>query len=145
MGIAQEQIRLRVHAADWQEAVRKAGSLLVKCGGAEERYIEAMIRTVLELGPYVVIAPGIAIPHARPEFGALKTCFAILVLEPPVNFGHQENDPVSLIVAFSSPDADAHISTLTSLARQFGREGFLQDVKQARTKEELAMLLHPST
>jgi mannitol/fructose-specific phosphotransferase system IIA component (Ntr-type) len=145
MGITQEQIRLKVRAADWQDAIRKAGDLLVECGGAEEGYIEAMIRTVEEAGPYIVIAPGIAIPHARPEEGALETCFAVLVLEPPVNFGHQENDPVSLVVAFSSPSRDAHISTLTTLAKQFGRDGFLHDVKQARTKDELANLLHPST
>jgi mannitol/fructose-specific phosphotransferase system IIA component (Ntr-type) len=145
MDIDKDQIRLKVRAADWQDAIRQAGNLLVKCGGAEECYIEAMIQVVQEAGPYIVIAPGIAIPHARPEYGALETCFAVLVLEPPVTFGHQENDPVSLIVAFSSPNKDAHISTLTTLARQFGRDGFLQDVQQARTKEELANLLHPST
>jgi mannitol/fructose-specific phosphotransferase system IIA component (Ntr-type) len=145
MGIAQEQIRLKVRAAGWQDAIRQAGNLLVECGGAEESYIEAMIQLVQEAGPYIVIAPGIAIPHARPEFGALETCFAVLVLEPPVKFGHHENDPVSLVVAFSSPTKDAHISVLTTLARQFGRDGFLQDVQQARTKDELAHLLQPST
>ncbi|MFG6128711.1 PTS sugar transporter subunit IIA, partial [Staphylococcus aureus] len=33
----------------------------------EQCYVEAMIESVNELGPYIVIAPEIAIAHARPN------------------------------------------------------------------------------
>ena len=47
------------------EAVRESGRLLCSQGFAEERYIDAMIQNVKENGTYIVIAPGIAMPHAR--------------------------------------------------------------------------------
>ena len=46
------------------EAVRESGRLLCSQGFAEERYIDAMIQNVKENGTYIVIAPGIAMPHA---------------------------------------------------------------------------------
>lgn len=52
--------------------MRIGGELLEKSGAIEPRYIDAMINTVKEIGPYIVIAPGIAMPHARPEAGAKK-------------------------------------------------------------------------
>jgi mannitol/fructose-specific phosphotransferase system IIA component (Ntr-type) len=55
---------------DWVEAVKLSGSLLAVDGIVEERYINAMVEVIKELGPYAVIAPGVAIPHARPEDGA---------------------------------------------------------------------------
>ena len=55
--IKKEALRTKVVAQDWQEAVRAAGDLLVENHYVEERYIDGMIRTVEELGPYIVIAP----------------------------------------------------------------------------------------
>lgn len=59
-------------AADWKAAVKLGTDLLVKAGAAEERYYEAILKMTEELGPYYVIAPGIAMPHTRPENGAKK-------------------------------------------------------------------------
>ncbi|NIS78681.1 MAG: PTS transporter subunit EIIA [Anaerolineales bacterium] len=142
MMIREEQVRLGVRADDWREAIREAGELLVQCGGADQSYIEAMIRTTEQLGPYIVIAPGIAIPHARPEDGALNTCFVVLLLDPPIDFGNPDNDPVSLIVAFSSPSKKDHIDALTNLARQIGQEDFLYKASQAKNKTELVELFN---
>ena len=138
----EDRIRIGVRVQDWREAVQVVGELLVGCGGAEKRYIEAMIQTVEDLGPYIVITPGIAIPHARPEAGALKLKLAAIQLEPPIEFGNPDNDPVSLVIAFSSPDKEAHLEALVTLARKFAREGFLKDVQKAHTSKQLAALLN---
>jgi hypothetical protein len=60
-----ERIALDVEAPDWRGAIRVSGQLLVDARIAEPRYVEAMIRIAEELGPYIVIAPHIALPHAR--------------------------------------------------------------------------------
>jgi mannitol/fructose-specific phosphotransferase system IIA component (Ntr-type) len=118
--------------------VRSAGRLLVKCGFAEERYVEGMLSLTKELGPYIVLAPGIAIPHARPEEGAIKVGFAAVTLNPPVNFGNEFNDPVYLVIGFCSPSSDAHVELLCRIARILGVENFLEKCKAARTPGELA-------
>ncbi|MFW5827314.1 MAG: PTS sugar transporter subunit IIA, partial [Alkalispirochaeta sp.] len=59
--------------ADWEEAIRVGGRLMIDAGLVEPRYIDAIISNHKEMGPYFVIAPGIAMPHAKPENGVLAT------------------------------------------------------------------------
>jgi mannitol/fructose-specific phosphotransferase system IIA component (Ntr-type) len=141
--ITEENVALQVRVDGWEDAVRAAGRMLFDCGAVEERYIEAMVETAKELGPYIVIAPGIAIPHARPEDGAKDVCFVALQLEPPVDFGNPDNDPVQLVVAFSSPDAAVHVKMLAKLARVIGQDGFLESAANAQTPEDLVSILNP--
>jgi mannitol/fructose-specific phosphotransferase system IIA component (Ntr-type) len=136
--LSASQAAVKVEVDRWEEAVRAAGRLLVDCGFAEERYIEGMLSLTRELGPYMVLAPGIAIPHARPEEGALKVGFAVLTLDPPINFGNEYNDPVHLVIGFCSPSADAHVELLTRIARILGAEYFLEKCIAASTPAELA-------
>jgi mannitol/fructose-specific phosphotransferase system IIA component (Ntr-type) len=132
-----EQIKINYPASDWEDAVRAAGEILVQNGFAEKRYIQGMINLAKELGPYIVIAPGIAIPHARPEEGAIEVGFAAMTLATPINFGNEDNDPVFLVLAFCSPGANAHVELLTKIARILAEEGFMEKVKSAKTAEEL--------
>jgi mannitol/fructose-specific phosphotransferase system IIA component (Ntr-type) len=141
--ISEENVALQVRVSEWEDAVRAAGRLLLDCGAVEERYIEAMVETTKELGPYIVIAPGIAIPHARPEDGAKQVCFVALQLEPAVEFGNPDNDPVQLVIGFSSPDTTAHIQMLATLARAIGQEDILERVSNAQTAEDLVSILTP--
>lgn len=137
-----EAVATGIPAKDWQTAVRAAGQLLVDSQAARPEYIEAMVRTVQELGPYVVLAPGLAMPHARPEDGALQVGFSAITLADPVEFGNPDNDPVQLVIAFCAPDHDAHIQLLAQLARRLEESGYIQRAVQARDALELASILN---
>lgn len=99
------------------DAIRAAGQLLVNDGLAEPRYSEAMIDAFRDLGPYIVLVPGIAMPHARPEAGAIRDGLAVLRLAQPVKFGHPENDPVRLVIPLVGSDNHSHIDLLKRLSR----------------------------
>src|SRR5699024_11632067 len=76
MGLLNEHaVLLDVEIKDAIDVIRLSGDLLVKAGLATETYTEAMIEGYKKVGPYIVIAPGIAIPHSRPENGAIKSGF----------------------------------------------------------------------
>ena len=62
-----ETVRMGDAVTGWEEAVRRAADPLIRRRVIEERYVEAMLRAVRELGPYMVIAPQVAVPHARAE------------------------------------------------------------------------------
>ena len=130
-------IAVDVEVKDWQEAIRAAGKLMVDNGAVEERFPDAMIRVAKEFGPYIVVAPGIALPHARPEDGVIKASIAVLRLKTPVNFGNKDNDPVYLVVALAAIDNKGHIEGLSELATVLGDEEKIKDIKQAETKEKL--------
>jgi len=86
-------IALDMEAADWKDAIRKGGSLLLQAGCCDGKYVEAMIDGCVRNGPYFVIGPGLAMPHARPENGVIKTGYALVTLKKGVEFGDGENDP----------------------------------------------------
>ncbi|MFD0415989.1 PTS sugar transporter subunit IIA [Streptomyces sp. NPDC127108] len=112
-----EAIRLDVVAEDWRAAIGAAGDLLVATGSGTDAYTEEMIRTVEDSGPYIVLAPGLAFAHARPSPAVLRTGMAWVRLARPVEFGHETNDPVGLVVALAAEDATAHTDAMASLAR----------------------------
>ena len=114
--LATSSIHLGAHASDWRDAIRLAGAALVAGEVTEEDYTQEMIKTVEELGPYIVIAPGFALAHSRPSPAVLKTGLSWVSLSEPVEFGSKTNDPVDLIVGLAALDHDAHIGIMSKLA-----------------------------
>lgn len=56
----------------WQDAVRKTTAYLEERGYVSADYADAIIQSTHDNGPYYVLCPGLAMPHARPEAGVLK-------------------------------------------------------------------------
>ncbi|GAA2094378.1 PTS sugar transporter subunit IIA [Streptomyces albiaxialis] len=136
-----EAIRLDVPAADWRRAVTAAGELLVANGTSTDAYTAEMIANVEENGPYIVIAPGFAFAHARPSPAVLRTGMSWVRLEEPVEFGHEANDPVTLVVALAARDAGAHTAAMAALARLLANPDTEQGLREAPTPEALHLLL----
>lgn len=127
----------RARAADWRDAVRVAGALLVESGATTDDYTEEMLGTVDEHGPYIVIAPGLALAHARPSAAVLRTAMSWASLAEPVEFGHPQNDPVRLVVGLAAVDHDGHRSALTRLARMLADTDRLRSLFDAADPTEV--------
>ncbi|GAA2350313.1 PTS sugar transporter subunit IIA [Streptomyces cuspidosporus] len=136
-----EAIRLDVRAADWREAIGVAGGLMVATGVATGDYTAEMIANVEDNGPYVVIAPGLAFAHARPSPAVLRTGMSWVRLAEPVEFGHESNDPVELVVALAAKDSAAHTSAMAALARLLGDPDTAAALATAPTPEALLTIL----
>ncbi|QBI53214.1 PTS sugar transporter subunit IIA [Streptomonospora litoralis] len=106
-----------IEAEDWRAAIRAAGELLVATGATADDYIGEMQQAVEEYGPYIVIAPGLALAHSRPSPAVLHTGLSWAGLAEPVEFGHTSNDPVRLVIGLAAVDHDGHSSALSRLAR----------------------------
>lgn len=113
------RIKLDVQVNTWQDAIREAGKLLHDSDAVTPEYIEAMVKVAEELGPYIVIAPGIALPHAATKAGAKETALSLIKLATPINFGNPDNDPVRLVFGLAAIDKKAHMVALQTLARLF--------------------------
>ena len=135
--IPAERIALDVEVSDWREAIRICGKSLVETQIVEPRYIEAMIKTAEELGPYIVIAPQIALPHARPEDGALETGLSLVRLNPPLDFGHPDHDPVILLFGLAANNKHIHVRALQTLAEVLSTEHLVEELMKARSVEEI--------
>lgn len=138
-----ERIRLQVLANDWREAVQAAGELLVQTGTASSDYVGAMVETVETFGPYIVICPGLALAHARPDAGALAVGVSLVTLQNPVYFGHPDNDPVSVGLGLSATDHESHLGLLAELSECLEARGLVEKLLQENSPEKvLEKLIH---
>jgi mannitol/fructose-specific phosphotransferase system IIA component (Ntr-type) len=115
--LSPELIQLDYIAKDKDDAIRQAGKLLQNENYVEESYIQAMIDSCNKYGSYIVLLPGLAMPHASCENGVLKMGISILRLKEPVVFGNTENDPVKLVIAVATPDNKSHLQLLSKLSQ----------------------------
>ncbi|SNX53490.1 BglG family transcription antiterminator [Thermoanaerobacterium sp. RBIITD] len=139
--LTEKTIKLNIEAKDWEDAVRIGGELLEKDDAIEHRYIDAMINSVKEIGPYIVIAPGIAMPHARPEAGVKKIGMSLITLKNPVNFGNKENDPVKIVVCLCAIDHSSHLKALSELVELIGDDKMIEKIIKAKKIEEVLTVL----
>ena len=136
-----EAVEIAATADDWRAAVRLAGDGLVRSGAATAAYADEMIRMIEEHGPYVVIAPGLALAHARPGPEVLGDGLAIVTLAEPVNFGHPHNDPVSVVLALAIKTADAHLAAVAELANVFNDSNAIQALAAAETVADVQAIM----
>ncbi|MFD3259609.1 PTS sugar transporter subunit IIA [Paenibacillus lentus] len=134
-------ISLDVEVKDAEEAIRAAGQLLVDNGAADGSYVEAMVAAFQNSGSYIVIAPHIALPHAKAENGVREASVSFLRLRNPVAFGHPENDPVELVFALGSSSSSEHIALLRRLTTLLNNPANVEAFKGAKTVEEIAALI----
>lgn len=100
-----------------------------------------MVKNMEDNGPYFVIAPGIAMPHARPDAGAKGIGFSIVTLDEPIKFGHPKNDPVELIIGLCAIDHQSHLNALQELMEILSDEENLEQIKMATNKNEVLNIL----
>ena len=111
--LSPRRILLNAAAQDWREAVRLGGDLLLCDGCITEHYIQAMQENIEKLGNYMILFPYIAMPHARPDEGALCSAFSIVVLQSPIPFGSDAQ--VQIIITLSAIDYETHTQALKDL------------------------------
>jgi PTS system ascorbate-specific IIA component len=89
----------------------------------------------------VVIAPGLALAHARPGPSVLADGFAIVTLATPVNFGHPHNDPVKVVVGLAIKTADTHLAAVAQLANVFNDSSAIDELAVATTTAEIQRIM----
>lgn len=130
-------IQFEKEFSTWEEAVIKSSEPLLNMGYVEQSYIDAMINSVKEYGPYIVIAPNIAMPHARPESGSKKIGYSIMKLEKKVSFTEDGENDALLFIAISCVDANKHLELLQAIIAVLSDEEKHDKAFAAKTKEEM--------
>lgn len=123
-----------------EEAIRLSGDILVKEGKIDASYVEEMLDGYRDLGPYFVLSPGIAMPHARPSKAVKELCMSFIRLKTPIAFKHPDNDPVQLVFAVAGVDKSSHIQMLRSFATVISDEDKLDQLYHAQSAAEIVQI-----
>jgi PTS system ascorbate-specific IIA component len=139
--LADNAIALQFAAADRTAAIAKSGDLLVASGRTNDAYTSEMLRAVEDHGPYIVIAPGIALAHGRPSAEVLETGISLVTLAEPVVFGHSSNDPVRLVLGLAAFDHDSHLGMMRELAYALSSPATVNSLLNAVQTEQVRAAL----
>jgi PTS system ascorbate-specific IIA component len=133
-------IDLDIVASTWEESIRLAAQSLLREEFITEQYIDNMVESVNQLGPYMVIMPHIAFAHAKPGPSVLKPGISLSRLVNPVKFNSKHNDPVKVIFTLAANDGSSHMQGLSDLA-MFLSDSTVIDLLENGTKDEILDIL----
>ncbi len=119
--IENNSIALQASATTWEQAIKIGTDMLIASGAIQPSYHDAIIQSVKTLGPYIVIAPQLALPHARPENGVNRTAFALVTLQQPIMFDG-EDEPVDVLITLAGSSSDEHMEGLLEVTQTIDDE-----------------------
>lgn len=135
----ENRIQIRENVSDWKEAIKVVMKPLKEQGFIKPEYIDAIYESVKKNGDYFILMPGFAMPHARPECGAIKTGLSFLKLKEPVTFSSGQE--VSLLVGLAAKDSNSHLDLMGELTELLIDEDKVKRIYEAKSEREIQELL----
>ncbi|SHF18024.1 BglG family transcription antiterminator [Alkalibacter saccharofermentans] len=137
--ITEDKIIIKDKVDNYQEAIYESAKPLLEGGYIEDRYLKKVIQNIKDLGPYIVIAPNVAISHARPEDGVIELGMSILILDEAVSFSNEKERNAKLIVTLAAPDDESHLKALGQLSELLMNS--MDDMLASKSKEDVLNLI----
>lgn len=131
-----DAILLDLNVNNWEEAISGVSEPLLHKNIIEDSYVDAMIDSVKEHGPYIVIGEHLALAHARPEDGVNELGLSVATLNPPIKFGNEATDPVEIIFCLAAVDSYSHLNIIKSLVNLLNDNSKLLDLKNITSKTD---------
>ncbi len=129
-------------AESWQDAVRKCCQPLVESGELSKDYAEDVIRKCEQNGPYILIAPGIAMPQTTTNHKKIRrTAGSFMKLKKPVTFyDHGEEKKADLFFTLAACNHDEHLILAQRLIRIAENKKVMELIRKAESVDDLKKL-----
>ncbi|MDR0569225.1 MAG: PTS sugar transporter subunit IIA [Spirochaetaceae bacterium] len=128
--------------SSWQDSIRASCIILEEKGIVGKEYAEEIINCVRENGPYIVLMPGIALPHSMENSpNAFGTAIAFTKLAEPVSF--DDSDPgkkASVFFTLAATDNDLHLKNMRKLFKMLTDDALVADLQNAASEADLLAL-----
>lgn len=134
--LKKQNVRIVDHVNSWQEAVYAATDNLVEQGFVTGNYPRAIIEMTERYGAYYVLAPNVALIHARPEDGVIKKQLAVTMLLQPIYFKNKEF-PAKLLITLAAENSKDHIESLQQIGELLMDEKRLERVLNIKDEDVL--------
>lgn len=121
----------------WQDLIQMAGQPLLDDGLIAQEYIDEIITTCTEKGPYMNIGPNIVLAHARPLPSTKKAVMALLLSKESTALLDDPAHMARLWIFLATPDDRSHIELIQKLATLLMDANRVQHVLAANSQEEL--------
>jgi phosphocarrier protein FPr len=128
--ISPETVLLNAQAKNKQEAIKLAGSLLVKAGHVAPGYVDGMLAREKTMSTY--IGNGVAIPHGQfdDKESIRSTGISVVQIRQGVLWDEEEAELAYLVIGIAAT-SDEHVGILSNLAEVLEDEEAAQALAQA--------------
>lgn len=135
-------IELDLDVGSKNEAIAKLSNLLATSGKVTDHTV--FVKAVMDrekLGS-TAIGAGIAIPHARANT-VNEVSIAFARSGSGIDFNSVDGDPVHLIFLLAAPieSGSLYLKLLARISRLLRYQDLIEDLKKARTKEEIVKII----
>lgn len=138
--ISEENIQLNLVASSWEDAIRLSAIPLLRNNDITEEYIDEMIDNIKNLGAYIVVDDGIAIPHARPDNYVKNFGITINTFKKPITIGNHNN--IKIFITIASINNENHIELITQIMKLIEDERFIEILSKSDVdKKEIIKIL----
>jgi len=125
---------------NWEDALRASVKPLIDSNAVKAAYAESIINSVKKFGPYIVIAPNIAIPHAEDYENVNDTQICFMKSNKAVSFSDDPEQDAQLFFVLASNDEEKHLKNLKNLMKLLCDEELVERLASITTKEEFEEL-----
>ena len=132
--LTKENIELGVELDSQDEAIRRAGELLVQNGHVEEKYIDSMFEREKSVSTFMGNA--VAIPHGTSDSKQWVDKSGLSILTVPEGVEYGDGNIAMLIIGIAGK-GDEHLEILSNIAQVVSDEENVTKIVQAESKEEL--------
>lgn len=110
--------RIKVYhsAASRDAAIDVAVKPLIDDGVVQSSYANEIKMQFEKFGSYMVISPHIALVHASTENVIQGAGFSAAYFEQGIEFGHEQNDPVHVVITLATKSPKIHLKALGQLS-----------------------------
>ena len=129
-----DTIELKASLSGQEEAIRRAGSLLVENGNVEERYIDSMFEREKSVSTF--IGNAVAIPHGTGDSKQWVTMSGLSIITVPEGVEYGDGNVARLVIGIAGK-GDEHLEILSRIATVCEDENNVNQIVRAETKEEL--------
>lgn len=129
-----ETIELKATLSSQEEAIRRAGDLLVESGYVEDRYVDSMFERERSVSTYMGNA--VAIPHGTSEAKQWIERSGLSIITVPDGVEYGDGNVARLVIGIAGK-GDEHMDLLSRIAVVCSEEENVERIVAAQSKEEL--------
>lgn len=129
-----ETVELGASLSSRDEAIQRAGALLVENGNVDERYVDSMFEREESVSTYMGNA--VAIPHGTNDSKQWITRSGLSIITVPEGVEYGDGDVAKLVIGIAGK-GDEHLDILSRISTVVSEEENVEKIVQAETKEEL--------
>lgn len=142
--LTRDTIRFAKETENWESAIALVAEPLIEKGLIKECYVKACIDSVHKLGPYIVVSPMVAMPHALAPECVNQTSLSYLNLEKPVDVLDNPERSAKLFIMLAAEDKSKHVDAVVALGSILSDDTNLERMINAKNVDDVLSIIDES-